>query len=358
MPIVNMANLLQKDLDHVLAHTEGLWEEFRGQRVFVTGGTGFFGGWLLESLLHANDAFRLNVEVTVLTRRPDFFVQKSPHLAGHPAVKLHGGDVRDFVFPGGSFSHVIHAATEASAKLNVEAPLLMLDTIVEGTRRVLDFAVQSGVRKVLFTSSGAVYGRQPPGLSHIPEDYQGAPDPLDAGSAYGEGKRVAELLCTLYAKQFGLESKIARCFAFVGPGLPLDSHFAIGNFIHDALKGGPIHVKGGGTPLRSYLYAADLAIWLWTILVRGHSCRSYNVGAAEAYTIEELARKVAELAGNVPVIIAHPAREGTLPERYVPDVTRVAEELGMHAWVPLEQAVQRTINWQRCGISACRRERP
>jgi dTDP-glucose 4,6-dehydratase len=352
MSLLTMANILLEDLDHIMAHTEGLWEEFRGQRVFMTGGTGFFGGWLLESLLYANDIFRLNTEVTVLTRYPDAFARKSPHLAGHPVVKLHAGDVRDYISPAGRFSHVIHMATDASASLNAETTLLMLDTIVEGTRRVLDFAVQSGAQKVLFTSSGAVYGRQPPGLLHIPEDYQGAPDPLDPGSAYGEGKRVAEHLCALYAKQFRLDSKIARCFAFVGPGLPLSTHFAIGNFIRDALKGGPIKVRGDGTPLRSYLYAADLAIWLWNILVRGRSCWPYNVGAADSYTIAELARKVAELFGNVPVIIDRTARAGVLPERYVPNVTRAAGELGMHSWVPLEQAIQRTANWQRrCMLS-------
>lgn len=141
----------------------------RGKRVFITGGTGFFGCWLLESFCWANDHLDLRASVTVLTRDPQTFARKAPHLAAHPAIRLYIGDVRSFDFPVGEFSHVIHAATEASAQLNDENPLWMLDTIVEGTRHTLEFARHCGTPKFLLASSGAVYGKQHPDLTHIPE---------------------------------------------------------------------------------------------------------------------------------------------------------------------------------------------
>lgn len=341
-----MSNLLSADLDHILDHTRDLWEQVRGKRVFVTGGTGFFGCWLLESFCWANDHLDLRASVTVLTRNPQTFARKAPHLAAHPAIRLYVGDVRSFDFPSGEFSHVIHAATEAGAQLNGENPLLMLDTIVEGTRHTLEFARHCGTPKFLLTSSGGVYGKQPPDLTHIPEDYVGAPDPLEPRSTYGEGKRLAEHLCALHARQYGIQTKVARCFAFVGPYLPLGIHFAVGNFIRDGLRGGPIQVEGDGTPYRSYLYAADLAIWLWTILCKGESCRPFNVGAEQAISIAELAHLVATCFRPAPPVhVALQLQTGRLPERYVPSAQRAMRELNLRQTVDLQESIKRTIRW-------------
>ena len=340
-----MNNPLTNDLNHILTHTKDLWEELRGKQIFITGGTGFFGCWLLESFIWANDNLDLKASAVVLTRNPDHFRQKAPHLAAHNAIQFHLGDVRNFEFPQGKFSYIIHAATEASAKLNQENPLLMFDTIVEGTRHTLEFAKVCKAKKFLLTSSGAVYGKQPPEITHIPEDYMGSPDLTNPNAAYAEGKRAAEMLCTLCAKQYGIETKIARCFAFVGPYLPLDVHFAIGNFIQDGLIGKPILVKGDGTPYRSYLYAADLAIWLWTILLKGKSCYPYNVGSDEDLTIADLAEAVSSIfVPKVQVIIAPKTRTNQLAERYVPSVQRAFSELQLRPLINLRDSIVRTID--------------
>lgn len=339
---------LSRDRQHVLEHTDGLWEPLRQRRIFITGGTGFFGTWLLQSLLWANEEYRLGTQVVVLSRNWQAFAAKCPLLAGNPAVACHAGDVRTFAFPSGEFSHVIHAATEASAKLNEEDPLLMLDTIVEGTRHTLDFAQHCEAENFLLASSGAVYGRQPPELTHVPEDYVGAPDTMSPRCAYGEGKRMAEHLCALCARKSSMRTTIARGFAFVGPGLPLDIHFAIGNFIRDGLKGGPILVQGDGTPLRSYLYAADLAIWLWKILIRGTSCRPYNVGSEESVSIGELAHLVADCFPLRPEVrIRGVAVPGKLAEPYVPSTRRAQSELGLRENVSLRQGIERTIDYHQ-----------
>jgi dTDP-glucose 4,6-dehydratase len=335
-----------EDLNHILNHSTALQEALRGQNIFITGGTGFFGSWLLESLLWANDQLGLGVGVVVLSRNPGSFASRAPHLANHPTVRLIQGDVRTFEYPAGEFPIVIHAATEASAKLNEENPLLMFETIVEGTRRTLEFARTHGTRQFLLTSSGAVYGKQPPGMDRIPEEYPGSPDSMEPNAAYGEGKRAAEMLCRLYAHRYGLEPKIARCFAFVGPHLPLDAHYAIGNFIRDALRGGPIRVNGDGSPLRSYLYAADLAAWLWAILLKGQPSRPYNVGSDRSINIADLAALVRQvISPGLEITVACRADHSQPPQQYVPLVERARSELALETWVSLEQAVGRTARW-------------
>jgi nucleoside-diphosphate-sugar epimerase len=334
------------DLDHVLAHTRELWAEAAGLSFFITGGTGFFGMWLLESFAHINDMLGLRMRAVVLTRDPVAFAVKAPHLARRSDLQFIQGDVRTFTFPAGRFDYVVHAATEASAKLNDEAPHEMLDAIIGGTRRVLDFAAQCGVKKLLLTSSGAVYGKQPAGITHVSEDYTGAPDPLLPGSAYGEGKRVSEHLCAVHAQRHGYEVKIARCFAFVGPHLPLDAHFAIGNFIRDALRGDAIRIGGDGTPLRSYLYASDLAIWLWRMLFAAPTARAYNVGSAEDFSIRALATEVNQALGTqVAVQIAKEPMPGCPVSRYVPSVQRAETELGLKSLVSLREGIRRTALW-------------
>jgi len=337
---------LVPDLELVAANTQGLWDELRGERVFITGGTGFFGCWLVESFCFVNRLLGLGAEATILTRNPEAFTQKCPHLALDAAVTLQRGDVRSFSFPQKEYKYIIHAATEASARQARDAPLEMLSTIIAGTEHTLEFAVKHGARKFLLTSSGAVYGKQPADMPHVSESYAGAPDPIDPANVYAEGKRTAELLCALYQKTASLDCKIARCWAFCGPHLPLDQHFAIGNFIGDVLAGRPIQIQGDGTPRRSYLYAADLAIWLWTILFRAPALVPFNVGSVHDVSILELAQTVAAtLNPRTEIRVARQAIPGTAPLRYVPSVERAREALGLRQIISLEECIRRTAKW-------------
>jgi dTDP-glucose 4,6-dehydratase len=140
----------------------------------------------------------------------------------------------------------------------------------------------------------------------------------------------------------------ARLFAFVGPYLPLDANYAVGNFIGNVLRNEPVHISGDGTPFRSYLYASDMAIWLWTMLLRGQSHRTYNVGSADAVSIATLAETVVRnTIPDTPVVIAGTPQEGAPPQRYVPSVDRAEQELGLSALVSLADGIRRTYNWHR-----------
>ncbi len=350
MPAEMPSNPLARDLEEVVASVGEAWEQLRGARLFVTGGTGFVGTWLLESLVWANRTLGLGAEMVVLTRDAGRFADKALHLASEPSISLLHGDVVDFEPPAGPFTHVIHAAAESSTRQNEIDPLRMIDTVSTGTRNVLEAARAWGGPRVLFVSSGAVYGPQPEDMPLIAEDYLGGPNQLAPGSAYAESKRFAELLCATYAAQHGVPVAAARCFAFVGPYLSLDAHFAIGNFIGNGIAGEPIVVKGDGTPVRSYMYASDLAAWLLTILARGDAGRAYNVGSEDGRTIAEIANAVATVFEPTPKVSIEAldgANSGGAGNRYVPSTARARGELGLSEMVGLTEAVRRTVEWRR-----------
>jgi UDP-glucuronate decarboxylase len=310
--------------------------------ILLTGGTGFFGRALLrfwnELQRQKKDSFR----VTLLTRSPEAFLIQYPEFSDIAWVEYHTGDIlRPTSLPDDrSFTHLLHAAAD-SVNAVALSPLERFDQIVDGTRRMLDFAVQQKIPRFLLTSTGGVYGVQPADQRTISETCCTLPDPLDPANAYSVAKRAAEHLCMLYQHQYGLETTMARCFAFVGIDLPLNVHFAIGNFIRDALWRDSIEVGGDGTALRSYLDQRDLARWLWTLLLEAPPGSVYNVGSDEAISIAQLAMLVGEtLAPGKPVHIRGKADSASPRQRYVPDISRIRAELGVEVTVPLVEAIR------------------
>jgi nucleoside-diphosphate-sugar epimerase len=337
--------ILDSSITNVLTNLD--LRSLAGQRLFITGGTGFFGIWLLSALraLHQQGTI---IQVTVLSRDPEGFLLRHPHFRKRSWLSFIAGNVSDFKIPQQQFDLVIHAATETSLAAHAD-PMRMFDSIFFGTRRVLELAQFCGVRRILMISSGAVYGKQPAGQTHQPDDSQLACNPLLASNAYGEGKRVMELMGAMQQSERGLEFVTARCFSFCGPGLPLNGHYAIGNFIRDALYNKQIIIQGDGSAVRSYLYGADLAVWLLYLLIEGQKGESYNVGSDEALTLKELATLVRDvLSPNKDIEIQQnmDTTSSSTRNRYVPAIDR-ARALGCVPWTKLDESLRLTANFLR-----------
>ncbi len=340
-----MPSLPNSDLEEITRGGFADLKSLAGGHLLLTGASGFFGRWLVSSFLHANRTLGLRARCTAIARRAVRLREEDPLLAADAALELVDADVRTWVPPGGaSFTHVIHAAASAGTPAPSIGRDEMLATVVDGTRNVLSLCRSFRPARVLFTSSGAVYGRQPVDLDRITEDYCGGPDPAHPDSTYAEAKRLAENCCAIAAADHGVPVAIARGFAFAGPLVPLDAHFAFGNFIADALSRRTIVVRGDGTPFRSYLYASDLVRWLWALLARAPVGRAYNVGSDLATSIAELAHSIARTAG-VDVEIRGIPTPGRTPDRYVPSIDRARRELGLDVSVDLATAVDRTLSW-------------
>ena len=332
----------RQDLDEILRlTTPSTWEALRRQSVFITGGTGFVGKWLLEALLHADRSLGLEMGISVLTRSPDAFAVASPHLARATAVELVGGDVLDLPQPTRPYAFVIHAALPGAP---LRDSLADLETVaIAGTKGVCRFAAAAGVRRLLHVSSGAVY---PPsdGPAPLSED-RGWQEDLGSLNLYTRAKRRSEAIVNEGGWPF--ETVIARCFAFSGPYLLSSSGAALASFMEQAVEGLPLVVRGTGKAVRTYQYAADMARWLLTCLVHGANGKSYNVGSSEPVTILETAHTVGRLAGNVGVQVEGLAAEGLAGAFYIPDTRRAQNELGLSNSVGFEEGVQRMLQWQR-----------
>lgn len=344
-----MSELPKEDLERIFLQNRKLWKNFRGKRIFVAGATGFFGSWMLEVFAYCNRRLGLGARLVGLSRDPKRFFRRYPHLRREASIRICQGDVVDFRFPPGRFDFLIHAAASVE---NPTAPEETLDTIIDGTRRLLDFAGRAGVKNLLYISSGAVYGNSPVQGFRFPEEYPGAPDPTDSASAYGEGKRIAELLCSLSAISKRMKVRIARCFAFIGPRFPLNSKYAAGNFMRDALAQKPILVKDG-RPQRTYLYASDLAAALYRILLMNlkEPVVAVNVGASSAVTIRQLAKAIQKAAAPKLQIKMPRKTNREKPRDYLPRVDRLREQFYFQPAISLSSAIRRTFRWHRqiCG---------
>jgi nucleoside-diphosphate-sugar epimerase len=324
------------DLDHIVRLAERDLKILRGSEIFISGGTGFFGKWILGALHHAERELGLEVSISILSRAPEKFAAQHPEIATFPTLQFFRGDVGRFGPGKYRADYILHAATDTTVFTSDEDERHRSRTILRGTRGMIELARTAGAKRLLNISSGAVYGplaAQPGGAKE--DDFSRA----TAATPYGQAKREAEMLCG----ESGVDFVTARAFAFLGPHLPLDAHFAAGNFLRDGIRGGPINVHGDGTALRSYLHPADLVVWLLRLLIRGERGRAYNVGSDEAVTTAQLARAIAEAVSPKAEVVIQSAQPQGPQNIYLPDISRARAELDLAVDLPLSEAIARTL---------------
>jgi nucleoside-diphosphate-sugar epimerase len=345
--LVKFDEFLARDFAGIGAGTIDRCLKIDGSRLYIAGATGFFGKNILSLLTHLQRR-GASFKVTALSRSPERFLEKQPWCRDLPWLQWRQADVTE-PWPGeGNYDYMIHAATDTAASAHVDK-LNLFEQVVTGTRRSLDFAIRHRVTRVLLCGSGAQYGAIPRNFAAgVTESSMLACDSTKANSAYGEGKRAGEILAALYGAKHGFEVVNTRCFAFLGPGLPLDGHFAIGNFIRDALGSMPIKLATTGHSVRSYLYGADLAVWLLVLLLEAENGAAINVGSDRAIRIIDLAKRVRDIV-NADISV-HPGEDSSDGERnlYVPSIDS-AKALGLDAWTDLDRAIARTAEWHRSG---------
>jgi nucleoside-diphosphate-sugar epimerase len=322
-----------------------LLKKLSNSSIFMTGGTGFIGSTFLEMFVWANDKHNLNINVTTLTRDPIKFKAKAPHLFNYPNFKFIKGDITSFEPDNYNYSLFIHAATDANPQTLQNFPMQSFNTIVNGTKNLLDFATKCSASKFLLLSSGAVYGQHSQAITET------TPSTIDLSkitSIYSEGKRMAEWLCSLYShNNKSLNIAIARCFAFIGPYLPLNREFAAGNFISNVINNKDIIIKSDGSAVRSYLSSIDLIRYLLHILLLSDNHGIYNVGSDHPITILELAQMIHKISNTNSKIQVMNENISSARNFYIPSTLKLQNTFGINSKLDLEYFINFTLNWYR-----------
>ena len=310
--------------------------KLRGASICVLGGTGFIGTWLISTLNQLDRDHGLRIEITVYTRDIPKALLKYPREL-YNRVSLKEFDFLNGTCDLGFFDYIINGATPTTSKPGINTEDLYFHPTMNAIKSIIATAQsKQNSPKVLNLSSGAVYGSQPLDVSHRPE---GLADQPGGADFYQQAKYQSE--CELFTPE-ALQVLVPispRLFAFYGPGLPINQHFAIGNFIRDGLAGGPIRILGNPNTRRSYMYPTDLVGWLLKSMVNpkvGH----FNIGSEESISMAELASLISEMTSRKGIEFSNPE---IAPSNYVPSTKLFRAEYDVKEMVPLSEGL---LNWK------------
>lgn len=335
-----MNKIILEDMDFVFNQLKNTVDlaKLKNASIFITGGTGLFGKLFLDAFLFLNYKLNLNIKITVLTRNYESFIKKYKRYIDKN-IDFIIGDIRNFEIYNKNIDYCLHLAASVDPNLEKNNPNEMESVIVDGTKNLIKKLEKYSIKRLLFTSSGAVYGKQPDNIKYMAENFECNPN-----SIYGKSKLLAESILL----NNNINCVIARCYALVGPYLNLNIHYAIGNFISDCLHKKDIIIKGDGTPLRSYLYTADLVLWLLTILLKSENKEIYNVGSMKEISIYQLAKIISEqfeYKTNIKVLSKE--NIGIAPTMYMPDNRKIISMLGVKENYKIESMIKKTILWNK-----------
>lgn len=361
-PIPSLEDLLQQDLHYIRRNLTHELDRLAGKRLLITGGAGFLGYYLVQTVVHFNRAEgrRQPIRLTVW----DSFIRGVPAwlsaLEGDPHVRIEHRDlIQPLPDPMPAFDWIIHAAGIASPPYYRKHPLKTIDANVNGLRNLLDYAVARAdrgepVQGFLFYSSSEIYGDPPSEWIPTPEHFRGLVSCTGPRACYDESKRFGETLCVVFAQQHGVPTRMARPFNNYGPGLKITDKRVIPDFAREILAGRDIVMHSDGRPTRTFCYAADAITGYYKALVNGERGEPYNIGIeSPEISMAELASKLVAIGGELfgyrGRLVRQPSPEADYlvdnPSRRCPDITKARSHLAYNPTIGVDEGLRRSLIW-------------
>lgn len=336
----------KSDLEFAESKLVDVTANLKNKSFLISGASGFFGRCLLELLIYLNERNHLEIKVYAVSRNEENFQKKFP-LLKNSMVEVIESNISELKNFEHKVDYFIHAACDTDSKKITNSPEKFCQENYLGTLRMLEIARANKGCQFLYLSSGAIYGAQDSSVKLRQEDDLNSPDLQKISSLYGETKRLGEMLCTIYNSSHGIQTKVARCFSFVGPYMNFDGHYAIGNFIRDVVNEKNVILKSKSETFRSYLYSVDLTIWLMRILLSAPSAAVYNVGSSREILIHDLADlviKTLESKSKIAFLDGESFNTSS-SSRYIPSNSKACKELGLEEYTSLESAIKKSALW-------------
>jgi dTDP-glucose 4,6-dehydratase len=330
--------VIREDLDDIVGASTDAMRKLSGSSLLLTGASGFVARYLVESVIRFNEiSGAAPCVLTLPSRNPELLMSRyQRQVDAKEVVVIDWTSLRAGDLAGRRWDYVVHGAATADPLRIAQDPEGSFRDAIGMAASIVDIAKSSAARRIVLISSGAVYGDQPASVAEIPETFGGGPDISTPRAAYGEAKRVSELLFRLS----GLDHRIARVFSAMGPYQDLGSSFAVPDLILQAANRGLLQLTSDGSARRSFCYATDLTVLLVNLLVGEPRHDVYNVGCRQATaTVGEVAEVIADIFGGLEV------RRGSAAESqrdYVPQLDRMYELYAPR--VGLREALTRTCH--------------
>lgn len=314
--------------------------DLKNSKILVTGGSGFFGSWILKFVLYLNDNFSFNIKLYLLARRITKNI--SEIVSQREDIIFLQQDIRNIKEVPLNINYVVHAACSPDNREHISNPVEVMDIISSGGKQLFEHCLNMpNLKRIINLSSGQIYGKVE--KNYISENDIGAIEPNSIKSIYPEAKRFSETLSKAYESLYKLPIVQVRPFSFIGPFMSLEKPWAINNFLHDAIKFKKIKIIGNGKPIRSYMYPTDMVEWLFNILVNAQNGCNYNLGSDEGVSLEELALTIKDkIDSSIEIQILKMNENNNV---FLPNLDFIKKELGVSIKVGFNKAIEETIKW-------------
>ena len=311
---------------------------FKNSTVLITGATGLIGKQVVNTLLYANEVKNTNISIVALVRNKkkaqEIFEKKRTN-----KLKFVVQDITEPLKTNLKVDYIIHTANSTSSKSFVETPVETINSIVQGTKNILNFAKKKRVKSVVYLSSMEVFGNiDTERVEPLKETDYGYIDIAKVRNSYSEGKRLAEAMCISYFNEYKVPVKVARLAQTIGAGVDYNDGRIFAEFARCIVEKRDITLKTEGKTVRSYLYVTDCVTAILSMLEKGKNGEIYNVANSDTTcSIKEMAEMLCDTYTSSKLVF-------NIDNKYYPDTTKYYLDTTWQAKVDLKEMFHRLIS--------------